>query len=398
MSREAARRLSVLLDGLAEHPGGLLARLAEAWGELADLSWAGDQSSLLPDAVVSLAGAPTCPDLARHLAEARARGVHVPRLVLCAAPEAPEIPEAPLPDAMISAACPPDLALERLAETVRQARRMEEARLRRAVFGPLAPGALPRAAPTGGLARGIPVLVAGDSARIGMALSGRLAALDLRGCLTAEAALAALDEAPARLLVSDLPVPRAAELLARLRADPRHIALPVLALCADEAEGAALLTSGASDCVPRRAAPQVLARHLLCLLRAGARRALADRVLAGYRPRHRSGKGLPVLPREAFERYLAALGEALALRGAEPLTLQLAQIAPPPLTSMAANDDPFAGAAVNPVLSATLAASREEDFVATVEGLGDIAVLRDAEAQERIRRRIGAIVASTAFA
>ncbi|WP_186399027.1 hypothetical protein [Stappia sp. P2PMeth1] len=395
MSREAARRLSVLLDGSRDRPDNPLARLAEAWGELADLSWAGDQSSLLPDAVVSLAGATTCPDLARHLAEARARGVHVPRLVLCAAPE---IPEAPLPDAMISAACPPELALERLAETVRQARRMEEARLRRAAFGPLAPGALLAAAPTGGLARGIPVLVAGDSARIGMALSGRLAALDLRGCLTAEAALAALDAAPARLLVSDLPAPRAAELLARLRADPRHIALPVLALCADEAEGAALLTSGASDCVPRKAAPQILARHLLCLLRAGARRALADRVLAGYRPRHRSGKGLPVLPREAFERYLAALGEALALRGTEPLTLQLAQIAPPPLTSMAANDDPFAGAAVNPVLSATLAASREEDFVATVEGLGDIAVLRDAEAQERIRRRIGAIVASTAFA
>lgn len=394
MSREAARRLSVLLDGPRDRPDNPLARLAEAWGELADLSWAGDQSSLLPDAVVSLAGATTCPDLARHLAEARARGVHVPRLVLCAAPEIPEAPEAPLPDAMISAACPPDLALERLAETVRQARRMEEARLRRAAFGPLAPGASLAAAPTGGLARGIPVLVAGDSARIGMALSGRLAALDLRGCLTTDAALAALDEAPARLLVSDLPAPRAAELLARLRADPRHIALPVLALCADEAEGAALLTSGASDCVPRKAAPQILARHLLCLLRAGARRALADRVLAGYRPR----RGLPLLPREAFERYLAALGDALALRGTEPLTLQLAQIAPPPLTSMAANDDPFAGAAVNPVLSATLAASREEDFVATVEGLGDIAVLRDAEAQERIRRRIGAIVASTAFA
>ena len=394
MSREAARRLSVLLDGPRDRPDNPLARLAEAWGELADLSWAGDQSSLLPDAVVSLAGATTCPDLARHLAEARARGVHVPRLVLCAAPEIPEAPEAPLPDAMISAACPPDLALERLAETVRQARRMEEARLRRAAFGPLAPGASLAAAPTGGLARGIPVLVAGDSARSGLARSGRLGALALRGCLTTDAALAALDEAPARLLVSDLPAPRAAELLARLRADPRHIALPVLALCADEAEGAALLTSGASDCVPRKAAPQILARHLLCLLRAGARRALADRVLAGYRPR----RGLPLLPREAFERYLAALGDALALRGTEPLTLQLAQIAPPPLTSMAANDDPFAGAAVNPVLSATLAASREEDFVATVEGLGDIAVLRDAEAQERIRRRIGAIVASTAFA
>lgn len=390
MSREAARRLSVLLDGSAEPPDGPLARLARAWGEFAEIAWADSPPALLPDAVVSLPGR-----AARTFPEARGSGVHVPRLVLCAAPEAPD---APLPDAMISAACPPDLALERLAETVRQARRMEEARLRRAAFGPLAPGALPRTAPTGDLSRGIPVLVAGDSARIGLALEQTLAALDLRGCLTAEAALAALEEATVRLLVIDLPANRASDLLARLRADPRHIALPVLALCADEAEGAALLTAGASDCVPRKAAPQVLSRHLLCLLRAGARRALADRVLAGFRPRHRSGEGLPVLPREAYERYLAALGGALALRGAEPLILQLAQIAPPPLSSMAANDDPFGRPVGNPVLSATLAASREEDFVARVEGLGDIAVLRDAEAQERIRRRIGAIVASTAFA
>lgn len=383
MSGEAARRLSVLLDGSAEPPDGPLARLALAWGEFAEIAWADTPPARLPDVVVSLAG-----KTARSFPEARAKGVHVPRVVLCVAPEAPDAPEAPLPDAMISAACPPDLALERLAETVRQVRRMEEARLRRAAFGPLA------VIQTRVLSRGIPVLVAGDSARIGMALSGRLAALDLRGCLTAEAALAALEEATARLLVIDLPANRASDLLARLRADPRHIALPVLALCADEAEAAALLTVGASDCMPRAAAPQILARHLLCLLRAGARRSLADRVLAGYRPR----RGLPLLPREAYERYLAALGEALALHGLEPLTLLLAQIAPPPLASMAANDDPFGRPAGNPVLSATLAASRDEDFVARVEGLGDIAVLRDAEAQERIRRRIGAIVASTAFA
>ncbi|WP_249689558.1 hypothetical protein [Stappia sp. WLB 29] len=388
MSGEATRRLSVLLDGPGTRPDSLLARLGRAWGDHVEIAWADTPPARLPDVAVSLPGKTACGFLA-----ARAKGVHMPRVVLCTDPvSAPESDEASLPDAFLSPACPPELALERLAETVRQARRMEEARLRRAAFGPLA------AVQTPDLSQGIPVLVAGDSARIGVALGAHLAALDLRGCLTAEAALPALEEAPARLMVVDLPASRAAELLARLRGDPRHITLPVLALCADEEEAAALLTSGASDCMPRAAAPKVLARHLLCLLRAGARRVLADRVLAGYRPRHRSGKGWPELPREAYERYLAALGEALALRGAEPLTLQLAQIAPPPFASRAANDDPFAGSLVNPVLSATLAASRDEDFVARVEGLGDIAVLRDAEAQDRIRRRIGAIVASTAFA
>lgn len=390
MSGDAPRRLSVLLDsplldGPRTRPDSPLARLGRAWGDHAEIAWADTPPARLPDVVVSLPG-----KTAREFPEARAKGVHVPRVVLCPEPVADaEGIETHLPDAFLSPACPPELALERLAETVRQARRMEEARLRRAAFGPLA------AVQTRDLSQGIPVLVAGDSARIGVALDAHLAALDLRGCLTAEAALAALEEAPARLMVVDLPALRASELLARLRGDPRHITLPVLALCADEAEAAALLTSGASDCVvPRMVTPKILARHLLCLLRAGARRSLADRVLAGYRPR----RGLPLLPREAFERYLAALGEALALRGAEPLTLQLTQIAPPPLASLAANDGPFAVSSVNPALSATLAASRDEDFVARVEGLGDIAVLRDAEAQERIRRRIGAIVASTAFA
>lgn len=395
MNREAARRLSVLLDGPADRPDSPLARLALAWEDLAEIAWAGAQTSHLPDVVIGLADALPHPEAAQRLAGAREKGVHVPRVVLC--PETAGTAgglEMPPPDAFLSLACPPELALERLAETVRQARRIEEARLRRAAFGPLALDASPRPTRTRDLSRGIPLLVAGDSARIGVALGAHLAALDLRGCLTADAALAALEEAPARLMVIDLPASRASELLGRLRADPRHIALPVLALCSDEAEAAVLLKSGASDCVPRAAAPQILARHLLCLLRAGARRALADRVLAGYRPR----RGLPLLPREAYEPYLAALGEALALRGLEPLTLQLAQIAPPPLVSLAANDDPFGVPAVNPVLSATLAASRDEDFVATVEGLGDIAVLRDAEAQERIRRRIGAIVSSTAFA
>lgn len=399
MNREVARRLSVLLDGQKDRADSPLARLGLAWGDLAEIAWADTQTSHLPDVVIGLADALPHPDAAQRLAGAREKGVHVPRVVLC--PETAGTAgglEMPLPDAFLSPACPPELALERLAETVRQTRRIEEARLRRTAFGPLALDASPRPTRTRDLSRGIPLLVAGDSARIGVALGAHLAALDLRGCLTADAALAALEEAPARLMVIDLPASRASELLGRLRADPRHIALPVLVLCADEAEAVVLLTSGASDCVPRAAAPQILARHLLCLLRAGARRALADRVLAGYRPRHSSGKGLPVLPRAAYERYLAALGEALALRGLEPLTLQLAQIAPPPLASRAANDDPFGVPAVNPVLSATLAASRDEDFVATVEELGDIAVLRDAEAQERIRRRIGAIVSSTAFA
>lgn len=302
-------------------------------------------------------------------------------------------------DAIVPQACPPAILQERLAEAVRQSLRMEEARLRRAAFGrdPFAPDAMPLLPGEDAARRSrIPVLVAGNGSRVAAALAGGLSAIELVGCLTPDAALARLGERPFRMLVADLPEARTLDLVAALRRDPRHIALPVMVLAGGASATAALLEAGASDVVAPTAPDEDLATRCRMLLRTGARRHLAGACLSRYRgsgPRARAG-----LPRDAFERYLAGLRRALALRGGEPHLLRLDEIdaARPPFA--ADNDDPFAAAIGNPVRSAALAASRDEDFVARVAEIGDVALVRNRQALERIERRIAAIVASTSFA
>lgn len=84
-------------------------------------------------------------------------------------------------------------------------------------------------------------------------------------------------------------------------------------------------------------------------------------------------------------------------RGRAPLVRTLEDLHPAPLPARAANDDPLAPVVGDPVRSTILAASREEDFVARVDGHGDMIVLRDAQAAAGLMRRVGAIVASTSF-
>ncbi|WP_306027432.1 hypothetical protein [Stappia sp. MMSF_3263] len=361
-----------------------------------------DGAAPLPDAILWI-GAPgpdedrLSPVIASLRDRARAAGIALPLVIA-----GDRLPAGAHPrgvEAIVPQACPPAILQERIAEAVRQSLRMEEARLRRAVFGrdPFAPDAMPRL-PEDDAERHnrIPVLVAGNGSRVAAALAGGLSAIELVGCLTPDAALARLGEHPFRMLVADLPEARALELVAALRRDPRHIALPVMALANGQPATAALLEAGASDVVAPTASDDDLGARCRLLLRIGARRHLAGTCLSRYRgsgPRARAA-----LPREAFERYLTALRRCLALRGDEPHLLRLEEIdtARPPI--VAANDDPFAAAIGNPVRSAALAASRDEDFVARVAEIGDVALVRNRQALERIERRIAAIVASTSFA
>lgn len=353
----------------------------------------------LPDALVWLGDATAGPSPAFSVLREKARAAGLALPLVLVGDRMPASMPAPAAGAIIPGACPPAVLQERIAEVVRQSLRMEEARLRRSAFGrdPFAPDAKtpPREEDTAGHAR-IPVLVAGNGSRVASAMAGSLEAIDLVGCLTPDAALARLGEHPFRMLVADLPEARALDLVAALRRDPRHIALPVMVLAGGEPATASLLEAGASDVVAPSASDGELGTRCRLLLRTGARRHLAGACLSRYRasgPHVRTG-----LPREAFETYLAALRQALALRGCEPHLLRLDGIDAARQPIAADNDDPFAAAIGNPVRSAALAASRDEDFVARVAQIGDVALVRNRKALERIERRIAAIVASTSFA
>lgn len=351
----------------------------------------------LPDAALWIAGKtglPPAPELVELRARARHAGVFLPLVVVADGPVAVSPPV----DAVLPAAFPAPLMAARLAEIVRQSVRIEEAALRRAAFGrdPFAGMALAARNPDVPSTR-IPVLVAGNGARIAAALATSLDAFEVAGALSIDAAFDQLGTRNFRLLATDLPSARATDLVERLRRDPRHVALPVLALTEADADLAALLAAGASDAVRGDVAAGDLGLRLRLQIRAGARRALADTALARYR---RVGpRGATPLPRTGFETYLAGLERVLRARGRQPVRLSLERVSlPDGRPPLAANDDPFASAPGNPVRSAALAASRDEDFVATVADTGDLALLRNAQARERIERRIAAIVASTSFA
>ena len=178
-------------------------------------------------------------------------------------------------DVIVPGTCPPTVLQERIAEAVRQSLRMEEARLRRSAFGrdPFAPDTKPLLPEEDAARRTrIPVLVAGNGSRIAAALTGGLSAIELVGCLSPDAALARLGEHPFRMLVADLPEARALELVAALRRDPRHIALPVMVLAQGQPAATALLEAGASDVVTSTAPDDELGARCRMLLRSGARR------------------------------------------------------------------------------------------------------------------------------
>jgi len=344
-----------------------------------------------PDVVIWCGEPEALSRLSSILSRARNRGVDIPLLI--GAPLPNQAPARLRPVAYLSPECPAERLAERLRDVVRETVRLEEARLRRCFLGKTAarrerqeqyPGA-PRDR----------LLVVGLSDRVADALQAHERAIDLVGALTAEAAMATLDRGGVVGAVLDAPVARVEDVLAHVRRDPRHATLPVLAVAATVAAAERLWQAGASDVALAGQEPEALAARLRPLLLAGARRKLTRHVLARDRAAHLSGE--TAVPRDRFDAYLAALTNTLAARGQRPVQRPLASFHPGPMAAHVANDPDLTAAIGNPVRSTALAASREEDFIATVEGLGDIAVLRGQAAADRLSRRIAGIVGVTSF-
>lgn len=378
----------------------------------------GPPPPLLPDLVLVGAGGPaTALDGLDRLRErARAAGARLP--VIALAGPGDEVPplsrgqgRTQLPDALADPALGEGSLAGRLAEALRAARRLEEACLRRTSLGP-AGGVLDRGVPDRGeeprsaQARPGPVLVLGDSRRLAAAAWTLGLPRSLSGALDAAACLAALERGPVAALVTDAPASRIDGLVAEIRRDPRRLHLPILVLSREREDAARALVDGASDAVLVAATAEdaaeaarrerLLARRLLVLLRAAARRRLADARLERFRAAIHDG-ARPLAAAHA-DAYRAELARALAARGRRPVEVPLASLGAQPPAIARANDGPFPVPARNPVLTTALAASREEDFVARVDGQGDVAILRDAAALAALRRRIAAIVRHTRFA
>jgi len=145
-------------------------------------------------------------------------------------------------------------------------------------FDPEAVAALGRVlgrAPAAGQGLAQPVVVLAPDAATATVLSVRLLSAGYRPepFADAAAARARLGEGAAdALVVADDPADAALRLIAGLRADPRHAALPVLVTGADEPRRRiALLGAGADACFPSSTTPAELAAALGAALRRAAR-------------------------------------------------------------------------------------------------------------------------------
>jgi CheY-like chemotaxis protein len=367
-----------------------------AWsdGLVPDLAEAGriwSKTRVAPDALLLFAGAaPGTQAIARmeRLRDSfRAAGVDVPLIV-----ETRKGANLAL-DRPANAFLPPALNDEtlvaRVRETIRQSVRLEEARLRRAILGPLPVDRDALRHPSGSLM----VAGAGQAAAIALAQAGL--SLQIEGALSADAICRRLTRMPHRALFIDMPVDRTCDIVQKVSADPRLASLPVLAMATADDEVDTLAAAGCGDVVLRGSDPADLGIRLRTLLLAGARRHLADTLLRRFRALYLEGGA--ELPAAAFDAYLARLTATVKARGRAPLVRTLGDLHPAPLPPRAANDDPLAPIVGDPIRSTILAASREEDFVARVAARGDMIVLRDAQALAGLSRRVGAIIATTSF-
>jgi DNA-binding NarL/FixJ family response regulator len=367
-----------------------------AWpdGPATDLTNAGriwSKTRVAPDALLLFAGdtpdAETVARMERLRETVRAAGVDVPLIVETR--KGADLDLARPANAYVSPHVSGGTLAARVRETIRQAVRMEEARLRRAALGalPVDPGAT-RRDPAG-------LMVAGAGQAAANALERAGVSLPIEGALSADAVCRRLTQTPHRALFIDMPVERTCDILQRVGADPRLVSLPVLAMAATADEVESLSAAGCGDVVLRDCDPADLGIRLRTLLLAGARRQLSDTLLRRFRSLYlEDGAHLPAA---AFDAYLARLTQMMKARGRAPLVRTLGDLHPSPLPARADNDDPLAPVVGDPVRSTILAASREEDFVARVAGRGDMIVLRDAQALDGLSRRVGAIIATTSF-
>ncbi|MFG0242507.1 MAG: hypothetical protein ACF8R9_06985 [Phycisphaerales bacterium JB054] len=346
-----------------------------------------------PDAVVHFRGHAPSPIRNSPLAElvhlARAHGLELPVFVIGgrAGQYDGTVRAAAYADASLSA----PLFADRLGDMIREIGRLSEIRLRRQVFGAL-PGEWPAGAPEHST---IGLLALGLSHRFGAVFGVGAGRFEIVGAFTFDTATQFLENRRFDAVLIDCPPEMAVDYVTRLRFDPRYINLPVIACARDIADAGRLHAAGANDVLAHGVKPNELSERVRIAIRAGARRHLTGALLRRFRHRHLGEHGR--LPRAGYDRYLRELTRLLALQGREPLAVPLTSFHPDPLWRSAANDEAFLPAGDNPLRSAALAASREEDFVATVEGLGDMVVLRDAAAVGRLARRLSSIVSATSF-
>lgn len=350
-------------------------------------------SSRLPDAaLVVCTGSPGESDLIGRLClELRGLPIEIPLIVMLA--KSGTLPLSLRPAAVLGGGFPLPNLQTRLADVARLTRRIEEARLRRKVFGPLRnmyerpPGLLADAG----------FLIVGNGRRFASIQAANRDRIKLVGAFTSDMADYYLSEAPFLAVMIDSDVEAAQEQILRLRADPRHVTLPVIAAASNTNDATDLYLAGATDVVVEPRSETELASRLAFAARTGVRRRLANLWFSTFRDRFLiDEQWLPIDPL-TFETYLRCSGEMARRRGIELQVIWLEELARGLLQETGqlaqSTDRPLA----TRLASAATLVSRDEDLVVEVTGRGPVAVVHGAAAAERVGERVKAFARTTRF-
>ncbi|NRG18831.1 hypothetical protein HPQ64_14155 [Rhizobiales bacterium] len=350
-------------------------------------------SSRLPDAaLVVVSGSPTEGDLIDRLhAELRSLSVEIPLIVMLT--KSGTLPPLLRPAAVLGRGFPLPNLQTRLADVARLTRRIEEARLRRKVFGPL--GNMYERRPR--LLADAGFLIVGTGRRFASIQAANRDRIKLVGAFTSDMADYYLSEAPFLAVMIDSDVETAQEQILRLRADPRHVTLPIIAAASNTIDATDLYLAGATDVIVEPRSDGELAARLAFAARTGVRRRLANHWFSTFRDRFLiDEQWLPIDPL-TFEDYLSRSEEIARKRGIELQVIWLEELARGLLRETGQVALGAERSLANRLASAATLVSRDEDLVVQVTGRGPVAVVHGAAAAERVGERVKAFARTTRF-
>lgn len=308
----------------------------------------------------------------------------VPILLLCRSDD--KLPDRPKPHATINRSIVDDQLFLEICIHQRALMRVEEARIRRVVFGRIPGyGTAPHYKGTSGL------LVIGLGGRFLELQQASDRKVEVIGAFGQGMAETYLSQRAFDAVILDSELDETLESLRLVRMDARFAALPVLAIAEHPEDTALLFSSGANDVLTMPLDPTNLGKRVATAIRFGKRRRLADKMLAESHSWLMQQLGAGGLGQDDYANYLDRSEDALRLRGLNLYEMKLLpqELSVPEETALMADD------LLGTVLSIADATSREEDLVCAVQGLGPVAVLKSELGKERLRKRINSILGHT---
>lgn len=298
------------------------------------------------------------------------------------------LPEDIRPHAIIESHISDEALFENICALQRAIIRSEEARIRRLAFG-----RIPNYGSAPHHSGGTGLLVIGLGHRFLELQQASSRKVEVIGAFTQQMGETFLQQRAFDAVILDGPSENSLHTLQQLRRDSRFAAIPVLVFADTHEECEDFFQAGANDVLNANTSGSNLSLRLATAIRSGKRRRLADRALAESHAWLRRQMAEGGLSATGYQNYLDKIRAAFSARSLEITEIRLAGAE----LEGATTSGMLADNLHSTILSVADAASRDEDLVCQVKGIGPVAVLKSERGATRLRSRINAILGHTAL-